>query len=667
MNRLQTLEFSRLADLLSIRVVLWLGSLAVLVGGLGWYLTADSIYLLMAVLGGLTGFAGWFGLHRLRQSRLLETDRSRSLAVDAWQDPEQRYRRMSRMIEEVYCEIGMDGLIGEISPSIEPLTGYRRDELLGTAFETLAADTVAWRRLTDELLKHSKTVSHEINLRRQDNAQIPCFIKAELLLDPRDRPLAIIGTLRDLSERRLAEQEILQLAYHDALTGLPNRRLFKDRLEQALAQARRNNALLAILLLDLDHFKDVNETFSHSVGDRLLKIVAKRLSACIRKSDTVARLGGDEFVILLNAVNSDQNVSHVAEKILTDIAETVVIDDSEILTTSSLGVVLFPHDGGEAETLLKHADMAMYEAKEKGRNNYQFFSDEMNRQAIDRHQLEFKLRRALEREELTLNYQPQWDMQARRLVGLEALLRWTTEADGMIPPSRFIPVAEDTGLIRPIGEWVLLTACRQLKAWQQMGFADLRVAVNISARQFRQPDLVSKIDRILAETGLDAQFLELELTESYLMEDAHAAIRTLEFLKVRGIQLAIDDFGTGYSSLNYLKNFPIDRIKIDQSFVRDVTSNHDDAAIVGAIIAMAQSLDLDLVAEGVEGSEQLKFLLGHNCFTMQGYFFARPMPAAEMQLYLQDCYRRQVNPGPPGEGGSGGRQASVGAAPDPDF
>jgi len=293
---------------------------------------------------------------------------------------------------------------------------------------------------------------------------------------------------------------------------------------------------------------------------------------------------------------------------------------------------------------LKHADMAMYEAKGRGRNNYQFFSKEMNQQAVDRHQLESKLRRALERDEFSPFYQPQWDMQNRRLVGLEVMLRWSTEADGMIPPNRFIPIAEDVGLIMPIGEWVLETACRQLKAWQQMGFTGLRIAVNISARQFRQPDLVSKIDRILTETGLNPQCLELELTESYLMEDADAAIRTLEFLKVRGIQLAIDDFGTGYSSLSYLKNFPIDRIKIDQSLVREVTVNQDDAAIVEAIIAMSQSLDLYLLAKGVEGAEQLKFLIGRNCFEMQGYFFARPMPADEMERYLQDNYRWRSHP-----------------------
>jgi len=570
---------------------------------------------------------------------------TKRLTEDALRENEERYRRIFQNIQDVYFEISLGGVIVEISPSIELVTGHSRDQLIGQPFEILCAEASEARRVRETMQTQNRIIDHEIELRNRRGSYVPCSINARSVVDEMNTPMKIVGSMRDISERKQAENEIRQLAYHDTLTGLPNRSLFNDRLEQALAYARRHSGLLAILYLDLDRFKDVNDTLGHCSGDRLLQAAAQRLAACIRNSDTVARLGGDEFVILLTSIKSDREVSIVAEKILTDLAEAVNIEGHEVFTTTSMGVVLFPHDGSDVETLLKHADMAMYEAKEKGRNNYQFFSKEMNHQAVDRHQLESKLRRALERDEFSLFYQPQWDMQNRRLVGFEALLRWSTEADGMIPPNRFIPVAEDTGLIRPIGEWVLKTACRQLKAWQQMGFTGLRIAVNISARQFRQPDLVSKIDRILAETGLNPQCLELELTESYLMEDADAAIRTLEFLKVRGIQLAIDDFGTGYSSLSYLKNFPIDRIKIDQSFVRDVTVNRDDAAIVEAIIAMGQSLDLDLIAEGVEGAEQLKFLIGRNCFEMQGYFFARPMPADEMERYLQDSYRRRSHSG----------------------
>lgn len=582
----------------------------------------------------------------------------KQLAEAALKESEERYRRIFQNIQDVYFEVSLDGLVIEISPSIEQLAGYHRDHLIGQNFNSLIADAAESQSLWETILAKGKITDHEIELCDLNGKCVPCSMSAGIDDDDKNKPVKIIGSLRDISDRKQAEKEILQLAYQDVLTGLPNRSLFNDRLEQALARARRHSCLLAILHLDLDWFKDVNDSLGHGSGDCLLQEVALRLSANVRKSDTVARLGGDEFVILLTSINSDRDVSMVAEKILTELAEVVHIDGCEVFTTTSIGVAMFPHDGSDAETLLKHVDLALYEAKEKGRNNYQFFSEEMNRQAVDRHQLEFKLRRALERNEFTLYYQPQWDMQNRRLVGLEALLRWTTVADGMIPPSRFIPVAEDTGLIKLIGEWVLKTACRQLKVWQQMGFNGLRVAVNISARQFRQPDLVSKIDKILAETGLNPQCLELELTESYLMEEPHAAIRTLEFLKVRGIQLAIDDFGTGYSSLNYLKNFPIDRIKIDKSFIRDVTINSDDAAIVEAIIAMGQSLNLDLIAEGIEGSEQLKFLLARKCFEMQGYFFSRPMPAAEMEVYLRDFYRRR---------GVSGRISSYSPGGDPDW
>jgi len=394
----------------------------------------------------------------------------------------------------------------------------------------------------DHLLQMKHIVDQEFELRNRSGVVVTCSVNARVLLDGQDKPLKFVGSLQDISEGKMAEQEIHQLAFYDFLTGLPNRSLFNDRLEQSLAQARRHNRLLAILYLDLDRFQDVNDTLGHRSGDRLLQTVAQRLSACVRKDDTVARLGGDEFVVLLTSVKSDRDGSCVAEKIIVELGEGFSIDGREVFTSSSAGVVLFPHDGADAESLMRHADLALYEAKGKGRNNYQFFSEEMNRLALDRHQLEFKLQCALERGEFTLFYQPQWDMQSRQLVGMEALLRWSTGENGLIPPSRFIPLAEDTGLIRPIGDWVLRTACRQLKAWQQMGFSGLRMAVNISSRQFHQPDLVSKIDRILAETELNPQCLELELTESYLMEDPHAAIRTLEFLKVRGIQLAIDDF-----------------------------------------------------------------------------------------------------------------------------
>lgn len=561
---------------------------------------------------------------------------AKRLAEEALRENEERYRRIFKNIQDVYFESSMGGIIIEISPSVEHLLGFRRDQLIGRTLATFCDHQELIHEVREQLLQQHKLKDYELDLKQHEGGRIACSINAGLVVDALGKPLKIVGSIRDISERRLAEHEIRKLAYHDTLTGLPNRSLFHDRLNQALAQAQRHDRPLAVLFLDLDRFKDVNDTLGHPSGDQLLKTVAQRLSLCVRQSDTVARFGGDEFVVLLTSVRDEGDAALVAEKILMLLSEPVDIDGQEVFTSSSIGVVMCPHDGVDGDVLLKHADMAMYAAKEKGRNNYQFFSEEMNRSAINRHQLEHKLRRAIEEEQFELYYQPQWDMRTRSMIGVEALLRWTHPEDGPISPARFIPVAEETGLIRPLGEWVLRAACAQVCEWQEMGHPPVRVGVNISGRQFRQPDLVAMIDRILDETGLSPQYLELELTESYLMEDAVATNRTLEFLKVRGIELAIDDFGTGYSSLSYLKNFPIDRIKIDQSFVRDVTSSRDDAAIVEAIIAMANSLDLDVIAEGVETTEQLKFLQNKGCREMQGYFFARPMPASEMSRYLKE-------------------------------
>lgn len=561
---------------------------------------------------------------------------ARRLAEEALRENEERFRRIFLNIQDVYFEASVGGIIVEISPSVENLLGYRRDQLVGRMLSILSANKGCIAEVRSRLLEEGQLKDFELLLRRRDGQDVPCSMGVSLVCDESGKPLKLVGSIRDITERKKAEEEIRKLAYHDMLTGLPNRSLFYDRLQQALAQAGRNDRPLSLLFLDLDRFKDVNDTLGHDVGDQLLQAIAERLRGCIRQSDTVARLGGDEFVILLTSVKAARDSAIVAEKILESLSEPVDLGGQAIFTSTSIGVVMFPHDGENAETLLKHADMAMYGAKERGRNNFQFYSEQMNRNAYDRHLLEHRLRQAIEDERFQVYYQPQWDMQTRSLIGLEALVRWFDPEEGMISPACFIPVAEESGLIRPLGEWVLRTACAQVRAWHDEGFPQVRVGVNISGRQFRQPDLVVMIDRVLEETGLPARFLELELTESCLMEDAEATNRILAFLKVRGIELAIDDFGTGYSSLNYLKNFPIDRIKIDQSFVRDITTNSDDAAIVETIIGMARSLDLDVIAEGVETAEQLKFLQSRGCQEMQGYFFARPMPVAEVSAYLAD-------------------------------
>jgi diguanylate cyclase (GGDEF)-like protein len=450
------------------------------------------------------------------------------------------------------------------------------------------------------------------------------------------RAWLISGTVLDITARIKAESEIHHLINYDTLTGLPNRSLLHDRLRQAIAQAAQERHMVWVLCLDLDRFKGVNDTLGHRSGDKLLQEVARRLSACVRESDTLARLGGDEFVVVLNGVVNEKGASIVAKKILALIAEPITIEDHELYTTASIGIAAYPLDGEDGHILLKHADLAMYKAKELDRNNFHFFSHDMNIKVMERMMLENSMRKALERDEFFLVYQPQVDARTGRIVGVETLLRWNHPDMGLLTPDRFIYLAEETGFIVPLGEWVLMTACRQNKAWQKLGFPPLRVAVNLSGKQFGQYRLDEMISAILMETGLDPEWLELEITESAIMRNAEQNITILRSLKEMGIALAIDDFGTGYSSLSYLKHFPITRLKIDKTFVQDITTNPDDAAIAEIIIAMAQTLKLSVIAEGVETRAQLEFLSFHNCVEMQGYLFSRPVPADKFVYLLRD-------------------------------
>ena len=440
--------------------------------------------------------------------------------------------------------------------------------------------------------------------------------------------------IRYTIERKRSEAAIKKLAYYDTLTGLPNRVLFSDRLKQAIVMAERDKRDTALLFLDLDNFKNVNDSIGHTYGDRLLKITADRIQGCLRGSDTVARIGGDEFVVILPLVTGAEDVSKVAAKILDCLNKTVRFEEHEIYSSASIGISVFPGDGATVDELLKNADIALYQAKERGRNNFQFFSKEMNVQALTRQLIESSMRQAITRDEFYLVYQPQFDIGSRRVVGLEALLRWRHPQKGNIYPLHFIAIAEETGMIIPIGEWVLRTACRQARAWHDAGYPWLRIAVNISARQFKQETFVSLVKSILDESGLPPEYLELELTESTIMERADRNIQALRELKKLGITLAIDDFGTGYSSLSYLKHFPIDRLKIDRSFVRDLSTDGDDAAIAEAIIFMAHSLKLNVVAEGVELEEQLNFLHSRNCDTLQGYLMSHPLPVDDVTALL---------------------------------
>jgi diguanylate cyclase (GGDEF)-like protein len=446
----------------------------------------------------------------------------------------------------------------------------------------------------------------------------------------------VVVTHTDITERKQAEETIRYLAYHDALTNLPNRTLFNDRIALAMAQAHRNQHKLAVMFLDLDRFKIINDTLGHSIGDKLLQDVARRLTACLREGDTVARLGGDEFLVLLPRVDQVEDVAKMAERILEIFKTPFRLDNHELFISSSIGITLYPADGDNVQTLLKNADTALNRAKAQGRNIYQFYTSTMNARAFERVILESGLRRALEQEEFIVYYQPQISLHTGQIVGMEVLLRWQHPDLGLIPPMKFIPLAEDTGLIVQLGEWVLRTACIQNKAWQQAGFPPLCVSVNLSPRLFKQQNLVQLIDRILKETQLDPHYLDLELTEGTAMENAELAIATLRELKKMGVRLSMDDFGTGYSSLSYLKRFPIDRLKIDRSFVLNITVNPDDAVIAMLIINMAHNLNLKVIAEGVETEEQLSFLRLHHCDEIQGFIFSRPVPAEVFTRLLEE-------------------------------
>lgn len=439
-------------------------------------------------------------------------------------------------------------------------------------------------------------------------------------------------TDKELAERRLRENEahLRFLAHHDVLTSLPNRRLFQDRMQHALDKARRNGLQVALIYLDLDRFKTINDSLGHTVGDRVLKEIAGRLTHQVRKADTVARLGGDEFVVILEDVQEAEKVGTVAQKILLELVREVRVEGHRLHVTASAGISLFPENGVDAEGLMKNAEVAMYRAKEQGKNMCQYFTPDMNSHARELLQLENGLRQALEEGQFVLHYQPQHDLATGELVGVEALLRWNHPERGMIPPADFIPLAEETGLIVPIGDWVLRTACAQSRTWRQAGLPPMRMAVNISPRQFRLANLSSRVQEILQETGLEPNALELEITEGMIMNDLEAAIETMQELGKMGVSLVIDDFGTGYSSLGYLKRFPIAGLKIDRSFVRDVISDTNDAQIATSVIALAHSMNLRVVAEGIETAEQLSFLQEKGCDHGQGFFFNLPCSAEEI-------------------------------------
>lgn len=524
-----------------------------------------------------------------------------------------------------------------VNEALTRITGYAREELLGRSPDRLYHADCEQRGIEEirTAVRDGREGTALLRAFRKGGAQFWTELHVAPVRDERGAVTHIVGVLNDVTDRIRYQRELEHRSNHDSLTGLANRNLLQDRMEQALHQARRQGASVAILFVDVDRFKQVNDSLGHSGGDCLLREVGERLARCVRAGDTVARLGADEFVLVLADAGEPRKVGAVAQRVLHSVSEPVLVEGYEIVVTASIGIGVHPRDGESAETLLRNAEMAMYQAKRDGPGAFRFYQPQMNERALERLTLERKMRAALEREEFVLHFQPQMELASGRLTGLEALVRWQ-QADGtLVPPASFIPLAEETGLILPLGNWVLEAACRQNKAWQAAGLAPARMAVNVSARQLHQSDLPRAVERALAETGLDPAHLELELTESMIMREPERVVGVLRELKALGVVIALDDFGTGYSSLAYLKRFPIDRIKIDRSFVRDLEEDPSDATIIRTVIAMSHALGLRVIAEGVESPVQLRHLVQHRCDEAQGYLLSPPLPAGEVQRLLR--------------------------------
>lgn len=541
-----------------------------------------------------------------------------------------------------------DGSFKRVNPALASFFGYSEDELLHRTFQSLTHpdDLDLDEQLIKELLDgHRDCYFREKRYLRKDGQLVWASLGVSLQRDINQQPLHFVSQIQDITERkrqeelsRLKDEKIHFLAYHDALTGLPNRYLLQDRLRRDMAQADRSGRKVAVLFLDLDRFKTINDILGHKLGDDLLQHVAERLASCARDGDTVARLGGDEFLLVLPQIHGGEDVSVFAERLLKIFSEPIHLEAQELNVTPSIGISLYPDDGADVDTLMKNADTAMYRAKKNGRNNYRFFAEEMTERALEGLKIENGLRKALERNELRVWYQPKVQLSTGRITGMEALVRWQHPDMGLISPAQFIPLAEEIGLIVPIGEWVLRTAIRDTKRWHQLGYEHLQVAVNVSSRQFLQPHLAEHIGKMLAEEQLEARFLELELTESLLLVHAQETIEVLEQLKEMGVRLSIDDFGTGYSNLSYLRQYTIDSLKIDQTFVQDIdgTCEKHNSALAVAILNLAQNLQKRVIAEGVETASQFDFLRSQNCDEVQGFFLSIPLPNDQFTALLEE-------------------------------
>jgi diguanylate cyclase (GGDEF)-like protein/PAS domain S-box-containing protein len=559
----------------------------------------------------------------------------RASITEALFDEKERAQVTLNSIGDAVISTDVEGRVTYLNFVAERLTGWPLEEAVGCPLEEVFRIIDAETRATIASPMARATVENATVglpptciLIRRDGVEAAIEDSSAPIHDRRGNITGAVMVFHDVSTARALTLKLAYMVQHDTLTDLPNRSLLHDRLGQAIGAAQRHHGALALLYLDLDRFKLINDSLGHVVGDRLLQSVALRLGECVRASDTVCRLGGDEFVILLSEVAHEQDAAHCADKLLQAFRTPYVLDGHELHVTASIGIVVHPGDGTAVEALLQNADSAMYEAKKRGRNNYQFYRADLNSTASELQALENALRHAIERQELELHYQPIVSLGTGAVVGVEALIRWQHPTSGLVLPDQFISIAEESGLIVPIGQWALREACRQAQAWQKAGLPRLRLAVNISAVELRSKDFAAGVRSILTQTGFDPRCLELELTETFLMQDSKSTALVLSAIKDLGVQLALDDFGTGYSSLSYMRRFPIDTLKVDRSFVRDLTMDASDASVVRAVINMGRSLHMRVVAEGVEAQDQLVFLKEHGCSEAQGYYFSRPLEAA---------------------------------------
>jgi len=534
------------------------------------------------------------------------------------------------------------GKILYINPAEAEMHGYKVEDLVGKDARILGPPEM-WKPMSQPVMKRFKRETMNV---RKDGSTFPVQLMSDVVADPEGDVFAVITTCEDITERRKNEDTIRQLAFYDPLCGLPNRALFNDRLIQELAKARRHKGLLAVMFVDIDRFKIVNDTLGHTMGDLLLKAVSERLKTVIRESDTVSRLGGDEFIMLFPDVARVEDISAVAKKILRRLSQVFLINEIEVYITASMGISFFPESGVDIEALISNADAAMYYAKEQGRNNYQFYTSAISQNAVERLKLQSNLRKALKQNEFLMHYQPQVDLRNGRIVGAEALARWQHPDYGLVGPKKFIPLAEESGLISSIGEFLLFSACAQNKAWQEAGFSPIRMAVNISTYQLVQKGFLKFLTTLLKEIDLEPGYLELEFTESVVLQHSELVTEALHDLASLGIQCAVDDFGTGYSALSYLKYLPLQRLKLDQSFVSALTIDPNDDAISKAIIAMAHDLNLKVTAEGVETVQQLEFLRSQDCDEAQGFLFSKPLPAKDFIHLLvgEGTAERRIRP-----------------------